>query len=74
MSNMEYKPEVLWECRVIEVFPDGIRQRVEVIGDGEPLGKYVSNGAMRAFFIPVQRFIPLPQEDTPAPQGEKLAR
>jgi hypothetical protein len=61
---MDYKPEVLVECRVIEVFPDGIRQRVEVVGYDEPLGKYVTKGSLRTFFIPVQRVIPLPKGAT----------
>jgi hypothetical protein len=61
---MEYKPEVLWECRVFEVFPEGIAQRVEIIGENEPLGKYVSPGAMKSFFVPVQRVIALPKESS----------
>ena len=68
MSNNDYKPEP--RDRSVS---QGINQRVEIIGEGEPLGKYVSYGAMNTFVVPVHRIVSM-LKDTPAPQGEKPAR
>jgi hypothetical protein len=65
----DYKPEVLWECIVIDVFPEGLKRRVETIGADEPLDRYRDKSALHTMFVPIQRVVSLPP-DTPAPPRE----